>query len=233
MNCPKCNYSNADNALFCASCGAKLEMPSVYSPVENQHPVDAAPVNNDVPAIPQTPVYGSQEPVTPQEPAAPQLPVYGAQEPSREGYPTYTNAPTQAPPAQSFPTYGQQPAQPQQPQYVNNTGAYQSQPPVGNTVSYNGVRPGQERDWAAVAALVCGILSLPCCFTVYGGLIVAAAAVVFGILGLKSAKKSMAIAGLVLGGVGLVCAIIMIAGVATVMKDPVTMQQYMDRILDL
>lgn len=67
MFCPNCGTQNADNAAFCAGCGAKLSVEQpVYEPqqpaVEPQQPVSA----------PQQPVY--QQPVY-QQPAY-QQPVY-------------------------------------------------------------------------------------------------------------------------------------------------------------
>ena len=67
------------------------------------------------------------------------------------------------------------------------------------------------KDWMAIVSLVSGILSLctafiplVCCiapvFTI--------AAVVLGILGLKSTKKTLAIIGIVMGGVGIIAQII-------------------------
>ena len=68
------------------------------------------------------------------------------------------------------------------------------------------------KDWMAIVSLVSGILSLctafipiVCCvapiFTI--------AAVVLGILGLKSTKKTLAIIGIVIGGLGIIAQIIM------------------------
>jgi len=81
-------------------------------------------------------------------------------------------------------------------------GSYIPQSPAGGDAS---------KDWMAIVSLVTGILSLCtafipiiCCvaplFTI--------AAVVLGILGLKSTKKTLAIIGIVVGGVGLLAQII-------------------------
>ena len=65
-----------------------------------------------------------------------------------------------------------------------------------------------EKTWAAITALVLGIINLcgwllPIC----GGPI-GIAAIIFGILGLKTSKRTMAIIGLVLGGLTLILTII-------------------------
>lgn len=60
----------------------------------------------------------------------------------------------------------------------------------------------------AIASLVLGILSF-CCF----GIVAGALAVIFGILGLKSQKRGMAIAGIVLGSIAaVVCLIFILLG---------------------
>ena len=73
---------------------------------------------------------------------------------------------------------------------------------AGNTPS-GGYRPANtKQDGFALAALICAIASLICCCVPQIGLIVSIGAVVFGILGLKAPqRKSMAMVGLVLGGI--------------------------------
>ena len=87
--------------------------------------------------------------------------------------------------------------------------------PAGET-PYSGYRApasgGQSDDWKATVALVCGIASLPCCFTCYGGALLGVAAIVFGILGLKSNKNSFAVAGIVCGAVGALLSLLMLIG---------------------
>lgn len=85
--------------------------------------------------------------------------------------------------------------------------------PAGGT-PYSGYRApasgGAGDDWKAIVALVCGIASLPCCFTCWGGALLGVAAIVFGILGLKSSKSSFAIAGIVCGAVGALLSLLML-----------------------
>ncbi len=85
--------------------------------------------------------------------------------------------------------------------------------PAGDT-PYSGYRApasgGAGDDWKATVALVCGIASLPCCFTCWGGALLGVAAIVFGILGLKSNKSSFAIAGIVCGAVGALLSLLML-----------------------
>ena len=71
----------------------------------------------------------------------------------------------------------------------------------------------------SIASLVCGILSLICCCAGWLGLILAAAALVLGIISLRNNYdgRELAIAGLITGGCGMVLAIVMLifAAVAT------------------
>ncbi|MEG0912079.1 MAG: zinc-ribbon domain-containing protein [Oscillospiraceae bacterium] len=187
MNCPKCNYKNADNALYCSSCGTKLEAACETSPATDKLPTVDNIQNTNVESQPSAPLYPNGG--TPQQPTAP-----------------------------TFPTYTQPQSQPPANTCAPNT--YYSYSPLQ--------REGQNRDWAAIASLVCGILSLPCCITVYGGIILAICAIVFGILGLKSSKKSMSIVGLCFGVVGAVISIIMLISVISVMQDPEFMDSFME-----
>ena len=62
------------------------------------------------------------------------------------------------------------------------------------------LEPKPQKNGWAIAALVCGIVSLCCCNPMY---MVSLAAIITGIIGLMGDKgsKGMAIAGIVLGGV--------------------------------
>lgn len=203
MNCPRCYYDNADNALFCANCGAKLDPYSLNPPAPNAQ-------NNS-----ELPLYGSiLTPKTEQEPFT---------------VPTPPEQPQQQP-AHNFPTYGT-PAPKSNAPYVGSSypapNAYSGQTFDGSYGNQPVRREGQSRDWAAITAFVCGILSLPCCISVAFGAILAVAAIVFGILGLKSNRKPMAIVGLCFGVVGLICSVIMGISVLMIMEDPAFMEEFL------
>lgn len=85
--------------------------------------------------------------------------------------------------------------------------------------------PGNpERNWAAITGMVCGIASILCSVSLFGGLFLAAAAIPFSVMGLKSAYKGMAIAGLVCGIVGLtitgLCFALMYEQIIEILSDP-------------
>lgn len=57
----------------------------------------------------------------------------------------------------------------------------------------------------AIASMVCGIISLVCCCLIWLSLVLGIAAVVLGVIALKSncSGKGMAIAGIITGGIGI------------------------------
>lgn len=61
----------------------------------------------------------------------------------------------------------------------------------------------------SIAALVLGIIAIVLCCIWYISVPCGILAIIFGIIGIKSAKKGMSIAGLITGAIGLVISIIM------------------------
>ena len=67
-----------------------------------------------------------------------------------------------------------------------------------------GNTPGQkDRSWAGITALILGLISMLAWLLPICGGPTSIAALVFGLLGLTSSRRGLAIAGLVLGGIGL------------------------------
>ena len=64
------------------------------------------------------------------------------------------------------------------------------------------------RDWMAIVSLVAAVLSLCGIVFIPIGCFFSLAAVILGILGLKSTQKTLAIIGLVIGGIGILIALI-------------------------
>jgi hypothetical protein len=83
---------------------------------------------------------------------------------------------------------------------------------------------GSPKNGFGIAALVLGILALVTCFTVVGGILLGLAAIVFGVLGRGRAKKGladnggMALAGLILGLLGLLASVAIAAAVGSVLS---------------
>ena len=81
--------------------------------------------------------------------------------------------------------------------------------------AYSAVAPEEkESNVFAIISMIAGILSILCCCFGAIGIVIAIAAVVLGIISIKKEepKKGMAIAGIVCGGVGLILAVVAIAG---------------------
>ncbi len=68
--------------------------------------------------------------------------------------------------------------------------------------------PTADRSWMAIVSLVLGIISLCAWLLPVCGLPVSAAAMVLGFLGRETSRRGLAIAGIVLGGLTLLAAIV-------------------------
>lgn len=67
----------------------------------------------------------------------------------------------------------------------------------------------KNRSDCAVASLVCSILAVCCtCWSIALSIILSIAAVVLGIIALRSGKNGMAVAGIVIGGISILLVII-------------------------
>lgn len=105
-------------------------------------------------------------------------------------------------------------ATPGAPQQWNATPVYNGQPggytPPYNTYPAYPLQGDPGKDWMSISGMVTGILSIPCCFTTFGGIVMGAVGLTLSILGLKSAKRSMSIAGIVCAAVGILASLGMI-----------------------
>lgn len=118
-------------------------------------------------------------------------------EPNAYQQPQY-NAPQYEQPQYNAPQY-------EQPQY----GAPQYGQPM-----YAPITQKDDSKGMAIASLVCGILSVTCCC---GGWLPSILAVIFGIISKnrKSENNGMALAGIILGAIGIVFSILLIIMMAT------------------
>lgn len=98
---------------------------------------------------------------------------------------------------------------PTQPVYAPN------QTPV-----YSPVAQGTDRKGLATAALVLGIVGIPLACCAYLAIIPGLLGVIFGILGIKSSKKGMAIAGIICGLVAIVAGITVTFINIAILNDP-------------
>jgi len=183
-SCPFCFAQNPDDSVFCLSCGQNMSV--VQQPVAQDAPVYQQP-QQDVPVYQQ-----------PQQEA----PMY--QQPPVGGYaPPQQQAPPSGfvPPPQPYapPTY-QAPQAPQGPQaYGAPPQPMSTKPPkVGNPA----------KNWAGVMGMILGILSLVLCCIPYLSPFLGIGGLIFSIMGLKSQRKGMAVAGLITSIFGTIIAII-------------------------
>lgn len=92
---------------------------------------------------------------------------------------------------------------------------------------------GPRRNGLGVAALVLGVLAVLTCWTVIGGIVLGLIAIVLGVLGRGRARRreadngGMALAGLVLGVVGLALSAALVAFGLSLLNSPEG-QQYQD-----
>lgn len=115
------------------------------------------------------------------------------------------------------------------------SGGQEQTPPQGYDQQPTGARP---TNGLAIAALVCGLLSVPLFITIVGGILLGLVAIVLGVLGLNRAKKTqnsgkgMAITGIVSGALGLILSVAAIAGLSflgqQIEEDPEGFQQQLE-----
>jgi hypothetical protein len=117
---------------------------------------------------------------------------------------------------------------------VNPRDGDQYHPPVSHDANTPGLRqgagygttPAQPRNGFGIAALVLGLLALVLCWTIVGGVVFGIVAVIFGLLGRARTKRGEAtnggvsLAGVVLGIIGLLVAIGLVALGASLLNTP-------------
>ena len=112
-----------------------------------------------------------------------------------------------------------------------NNGGYQGGMPNGN-YGYNGGMPQEPKQSSALAivSLVCGILSIVCCYCTMGITIIPAiVAIICGAIALKKGQsKGLSIAGLVCGIIGLLLSASMLIYVIFVVG--ISGLEYMDML---
>ena len=81
---------------------------------------------------------------------------------------------------------------------------------TGNTSTNTSTEPKKERKGFCIASMVLGIVCLVFFCVWYVSIPCGILAIIFGILGVKSTGKGMAIAGLITGSIGLVISILII-----------------------
>ncbi len=180
--CTECGTENSSNSKFCSNCGSKLE---VAAPVEDTITVET-PVMDALAADAAQAEATYTGDVTP----------YSAEVPYEQAAPATEEI--QINYTQDNGTFSSNAYEAPQPQY------FTAEPATPIKKGNKGF---------AIASLICGILSVICCCFGCFSLVLAIAAVGLGIVTLacKYDGKGMAIAGIVLGGVGIIMFIATIA----------------------
>lgn len=134
-------------------------------------------------------------------------------------------------------TGAQEPARPQEPtgySYDPKTGNYTYYgTPAYDTEGY-GQQPYQDKGrGAAIASLVCGVLSvLLCCLSPIVNVPLAVAGIICGIFGLRSSQKTMAVVGIILSVIGILLGIIVGLATLGMISDESFMQEILKEIDD-
>lgn len=189
--CTECGTENSAGSKFCSNCGNRLEQ---AAPAENATMVET-PVMDALAA-------DAKEEITYAEETTP----YTAEVPfENTGYAAEETiaAPKAVREEEIAINYSQDAGS-----FSGN--AYEAQPQYYSTEP---VTEKKKNQGVAIASMVCGILSVICCCFSCFSLVLAIAAVVLGIITLacKYDGKGMAIAGIVLGGIGLLLFVAVIA----------------------
>lgn len=179
MYCPKCAHLNNDNSKFCEFCGARLAAAPEATAAENTAAAEAVVIE----PVSESSVNETAAETPMGEAAVAGAAVAGTAEAQSEAQP-YAGAPVQ-------------------PRVVPAP-----QPNAGGTIYYSApAQAGTRGSGFSITSLVCSILSFVCCMVPVVGIILGIVAIVFGILGLKSTQRGMAIAGIIVGGAGLLISV--------------------------
>ena len=130
-------------------------------------------------------------------------------------------------------SYGQNASDP----YGTGAGGYYNQEYYSGKSSdgYTYTQPVRKKeDGFALASLICSVASFCGCCVPYVGLPLGLAAIILGVMGLKSVpRKSLAIVGIVLGGVMLILNAVGLALALYYAAHPDLMQEYMQQIEEM
>jgi hypothetical protein len=175
--CPACGSENKTGNTFCMNCGERLQ------PLTEEKEVHSEVTNPYEPAVSEPEVSEPAQEVTPSAPPN-----------TQQSTPPRADAEV----VSSTPWYAE--GNNQNP--YNNTGSTYSPPPTygpgNNTIN----QPAQGSQGLAIASLVCGILSIICCWI---GFLISFGGLITGIMAItkKENGRGMAIAGTVMSAIGL------------------------------
>lgn len=177
------------------------------------------PAQNPTDPIPPVPPVAppTAQPTTPAQPVMPPQPVTPPVQNAYPQPPAAPQPPYQAPVQQ--PVYQQPPVAPQPPYPPAQPNYYVPQPAAKKTNGF------------AVAALICGIVSLLSCCCGWLSIILGILAVVFAIVSRKGDNRisGMAIAGIICGGIGLVGGLLLLI---LMLADPSFYNEFLESFME-
>ena len=78
---------------------------------------------------------------------------------------------------------------------------------------FTGAMSAGSREWVAYAAIICGALAIYSSPTVIPGILLGISAIIFGIVGLKTSKRTMSLIGIIAGAIGSVFSVLVIGAI--------------------
>lgn len=189
--CTSCGSENSKSSKFCSNCGTKLENSDPMQPVYETIEAEILESNN---AIPMPEAEAATETITTEEVIA-ENDVFD--ESLNQELDIHYEAEDEA---ASGPVY-----QSPEPQYYS----------AGQTID---VKPSNGNIGFSIGSMVCGILAILCCCSTFLSIVLSIGAIVLGVIAIKNnyEGKGMAIAGLIMGGLGLLfgLAILVLGGLS-------------------
>ena len=83
--------------------------------------------------------------------------------------------------------------------------------PASGRSPFSGDTNSGPKDWIAYAAIICGALSIYSSPTIVPGILLGISAVIFGIVGLKTSKRNIAMIGMIAGAVGTIFSVLIVS----------------------
>lgn len=235
MNCPNCGAFNPPDALFCSTCGTTFNAASGKPenalfkdrPKKTAYPPYGYGMSQQPPAggytgMPPTPVASSfaQPSAAGTDPASAMTPPQDTAGAVSGGTQTPTSAASPyAPPAAATYTPYSPATAPDPSAAYGGYGSYTPGP------GFPPVKKGdRKKDWAAITGLILGILSIGCClFPVWfvffdipfwTPILFTLPGIALSIIGIKSTKKGLSIAGLCCAALGFLITLYMVLYIA-------------------
>ena len=213
--CSSCGSENEEQVKFCSNCGAKIEEAVLAEPAQTAVTEPETAKTETIPSgtadTPAEPVVNADQPAAESANHALEQSLLQGEPLTIESDPVIKAAVPTSEPTVAEPVYVEVATQTQT---YTTAGTY-------TTVDAD-AKTGNGSPGFGIASMICGILSLLCCCFWPLSLVCSIVAIVLGIIAIynKYDGKGMAIAGIVMGSIGIVVAIgiLVLAGSASVLE---------------